>query len=251
MIRRLWTFLFAPEHRFVCRGCGKTWDRRFRLSDPGYWPMMPPPPGGDDRPFHGRPVTVEASDGLREVELDCGPVVYEGRRVRTRPSPWPVPPTEALLLAVLLVLAATAGAADVAWVSFDTCSGGNHYYNVTVGNVTRQTTGTCSVGSGTITSATGFVAGDIGKTLIVHGCGASARSLIGTITARSASSVTVNVNASTAATATTVLLMGATQVIPDDDSDEAVTFRLWLKRQLDRGKTRLQALGHIVIKDVP
>jgi hypothetical protein len=156
-------------------------------------------------------------------------------------------------LVLLLVLLAGQASADVAWISFDVCAGGNHVSNVTVGNVLRETRNGSMSNGGAVVTSSGFVAADIGRTMIVHGAGVSGRSLICTIASRTTTQATCGggVTASTAVTNATVLVMGATQVIPDDDSDDAVTFRLWLNRQLARGKTRLQALGHIVIRDVP
>lgn len=163
-----------------------------------------------------------------------------------------------LAVAGLLLLLASPSWSDVAWVSltYGPCGEGGHaehIRNVTVGNVLRETRNGSMSNGGAVVTSTGFVAADVGRTLIVHGAGVSGRSLVCAIASRTSTTATCGggVTASTAVSNATVLVMGGSQVIPDDDSDDAVTFRLWLKRQIGRGRGVAQSLGHIIIRDVP
>lgn len=156
-------------------------------------------------------------------------------------------------LAVLLVLLASITYADVAWISGDTCAGGAHTTNVVIGNVLRATTNGSITSGAFIVTSTGFVAADIGRTIIVHGAGVSGRSLVAVINSRTTTQATISVAAGTTVSNATVLVMGGSTALTNDESDddESQMFRRWLKRQLANGKTRAQSVGHIVIKDVP
>lgn len=77
---REWWF----SQRYICRECSRTWDRwRCSVDPPGVWLMshIPPPDGFPSGHYHFRAESVPASDGVRRVEVRCGPIQYEGQRI--------------------------------------------------------------------------------------------------------------------------------------------------------------------------
>lgn len=79
-----------------------------------------------------------------------------------------------LALLILLLLAAHAGA-DVVLVNVVRCNGGAgaHDLGVRFGDVLRETRNGSMSSGGAVVTSTGFVAADVGRTLIVHGAGPS------------------------------------------------------------------------------